>query len=425
MDPAAPLTVHEQDAASARPSRGGLLAIIGPGIIVAATGVGAGDLATAGIAGAKLGVGVVWAVIFGGVMKWVLNEGIARWQMATGDTLLAGWTRRLHVQWIFLAYLLLWSFCVGGALMKAVGAAAQALLPLPFEPQISIAIWGAGQSLIAVGLVLLGGYALFERLMAASIGIMFVTVVICAALLAPHIDPGHVHWINPLSLRGDEFTWTLALIGGVGGTVTLLSYGYWIREEGRAGAAGLRICRIDLGVGYGFTTLFGAALIVVAAATPDVAGSGVALLVNLADKIGESLGAWGRIVFLIGAWGAIFSSVLGVWQSVPYMFADFVRLTRRRPECANLAKTGGYRWFLTFIAVAPMALLQFKLEYVVKIYALTGVVFMPLLALSLLVMNTRTSWVGARFRNGWVINTLLALTLVFFAWQGIASLRAS
>ena len=40
------------------------LDLILPGILVAATGVGAGDLATAGLAGAKLGVGVAWAVIF-------------------------------------------------------------------------------------------------------------------------------------------------------------------------------------------------------------------------------------------------------------------------------------------------------------------------------------------------------------------------
>ena len=36
-----------------------LLAIIGPGILVAATGVGAGDLATGALAGSKLGVALL------------------------------------------------------------------------------------------------------------------------------------------------------------------------------------------------------------------------------------------------------------------------------------------------------------------------------------------------------------------------------
>ena len=38
------------------------LVLFGPGLLVAATGVGAGDLATAGFAGAKIGLAVAWAI---------------------------------------------------------------------------------------------------------------------------------------------------------------------------------------------------------------------------------------------------------------------------------------------------------------------------------------------------------------------------
>jgi len=59
-----------------------LLAVIGPGLLVAATGVGAGDLATASLTGIRLGTTVLWAVIVGAGMKYLLNEGLARWQPA-------------------------------------------------------------------------------------------------------------------------------------------------------------------------------------------------------------------------------------------------------------------------------------------------------------------------------------------------------
>ena len=51
----------------------------------------------------------------------VVGEGLARWQLATGTTLLEGWVERLGrwVSWYFLAYLVLWSFIVGGALIGA------------------------------------------------------------------------------------------------------------------------------------------------------------------------------------------------------------------------------------------------------------------------------------------------------------------
>ena len=73
-----------------RPAKTGILAMLGPGILVAATGVGAGDLATGALAGSNVGVAILWAVVAGAVFKFVLNEGLARWQLATGSTLLEG-----------------------------------------------------------------------------------------------------------------------------------------------------------------------------------------------------------------------------------------------------------------------------------------------------------------------------------------------
>ncbi|MBC8146017.1 MAG: iron transporter, partial [bacterium] len=41
----------------------------GPGILIAATGVGAGDLITASLAGSDVGLVVVWAVVLGALLK--------------------------------------------------------------------------------------------------------------------------------------------------------------------------------------------------------------------------------------------------------------------------------------------------------------------------------------------------------------------
>jgi Mn2+/Fe2+ NRAMP family transporter len=89
-----------------------LLAILGPGILVAATGVGAGDLATAAFTGSKLGMAILWVVVLGAFFKFVLNEGLTRWQLATGTTLLEGAMRLLGrpAQYGFLVYFLAWSF---------------------------------------------------------------------------------------------------------------------------------------------------------------------------------------------------------------------------------------------------------------------------------------------------------------------------
>ena len=119
------------------------LAIIAPGILVATTGVGAGDLLTASIAGSKAGLVILWSAVVGSFMKWTLNEGISRWQMATDTTLLEGWITRLGswTQWIFIVYFLIWTYGVGGALISACGVAMASMLPLG-DPVMSKNIWG-------------------------------------------------------------------------------------------------------------------------------------------------------------------------------------------------------------------------------------------------------------------------------------------
>ena len=72
--------------------RAGFLRSLGPGLALAATGVGAGDLLAALVAGATFGEMLGWAIALGALLKLALNEALARWQLATDTTLLYGFT---------------------------------------------------------------------------------------------------------------------------------------------------------------------------------------------------------------------------------------------------------------------------------------------------------------------------------------------
>lgn len=402
-------------------------AIIGPGILVAATGVGAGDLLTAGYAGAKVGLVLIWAVVIGAVLKWALTEGLARWQMATNTTLLEGWVTRLGgwIRWVFLIYLLMWSLVTGGSLGRACGVAGDALFPLGRQ-DISQAIWTVIHALGGLTLVWLGGFRLFERVMAALVLSMFVCVLLSAVLLRP--DWGLV--IDSLfrpTLKQGDLPYAIALLGGVGGTMTLMSYGYWIREVGRSGVAGARLCRLDLAVAYIGTAFFGIAMLVISSRIViSKAGADVALV--LAGEIGLALGPLMRWVFLVGFWGAVFSSLLGVWQSAPYLFADFLQLRRVRTSIdtrelasIDLARTPAYRGYLIAIAVVPLVLIGVSVREIQLAHAVLGALFMPLLAVTLLILNNNRAWVGS-FRNGWTSNVLLIITVLMFVIAGVLDL---
>lgn len=106
--------------------------------------------------------------------------------------------------------------------------------------------------LIGLGRVRAGGFQLFEKVMGVCIGTMFITVIVTAFLLwpgTPEILSGLFISVIP-DAKGAGITWTVALIGGVGGTLTMLCYGYWIREKGRTGTEAIKLCKIELAVGY-------------------------------------------------------------------------------------------------------------------------------------------------------------------------------
>jgi Mn2+/Fe2+ NRAMP family transporter len=401
--------------------------MIGPGLLLAATGVGGGDLATGSIVGSVLGTAVLWAVLIGALLKFVVTEGLTRWQLATGETLLEGAVQRLGpvVVWLFLPYLLLWTFFVGSAQMSATGITLHAIFPVFDDARDGKIAFGVASGLVGLALVWIGGYKLFERIMRVCIAVMFVTVIATAVLLWPGTAAVLQGIFVPRipDFAGEGLTWTIALIGGVGGTLTVMCYGYWLREEGRTRPEDLKVCRIDLGTGYLMTALFGMAMVVVGS-TIEVRGEGTELLVTLSERLVEVLGPTGKWFFLIGTFGAVFSSLLGVWQSVPYLFADCWGLLRRRrgevvePMPVDTRATP-YRVYLVLIAVVPMLGLFASFREVQKIYTVTGASFFPLLALAVLIFNGKTAWVGERFRNRPVTVVALVGVLVFFSWLGI------
>jgi Mn2+/Fe2+ NRAMP family transporter len=288
--------------------------------------------------------------------------------------------------------------------------------------------------MLAVILVSLGGYRLFERVMTACIGIMFFVVVITAIALQPPIGEvlGGLFVPSIPNLRSGGLEWTIALLGGVGGTLTVLAYGYWIREEGRTGTDDMRLCRVDLATGYTMTALFGMSMLIIGSQLAGVDGKGTRLLVDLAEGLQLTFGNFGIVAkwaFLIGAWGAVFSSLLGVWQSLPYLFTDFCNMTgtaagsRERARVDTNSRT--YRGYLYALATIPAAgLVLISFENAQKTYAIVGALVIPALSAILLYLNNRTSLVGKEHRNGWKSNVILGLAVLLFMYAGWLGIRA-
>jgi Mn2+/Fe2+ NRAMP family transporter len=385
---------------------------------VAATGVGSGDLVATLIAGERFGYHLLWAVILGCLVKATLAEGAGRWHLATGRTIFDGWASLgVWARAYFGAYIVIWGIVYGAAGMSATALPLQALFP--FAP---LWFWGAASGLVSLVFVWLNRYPSFERLMAALAGVMFVTGVGLGAAMPPAI--GEVATGMTPTLPPGSGIYTLGLIGGVGGTITMAAYGYWAQAKGWNDSRWMGVMRQDNAIAYAVTGVFVISMLVVGAEL--LHGRGISLtngdrgLLDLSEILRDRFGRGVAVMFLVGFWATAFTSVLGVWHGVSLLFADFVdhvRPRHRNPDVPR-ERSAAFRVYLCWLTFAPLLLLSLGRPFqLVLAYGVLGSMFMPFLAVTLLLL-LNSSRVPAEWRNGPVSNAGLVIAALLFAVVG-------
>ncbi|MEW6636396.1 MAG: Nramp family divalent metal transporter [Actinomycetota bacterium] len=404
---------------------GGRLKYVGPGLVVAATGVGTGDLVSSLSAGTNFGTVLLWAIVIGALLKYVLTEALGRWYMATGDTILEGWR---SLGWWAMAYFIVYLLTVTFVYGAASTSAASLALTTAFPDALPLWMWAVLHGILGFVVVGIGRYKIFERIMEVFVGIMFVTVVGLAIVMAPGLGELALGLVPRLPEGDGALLGALAIIGGVGGTFTLASYPYWARERGWRHPSWIPTMRTDLGVGYLTTAIFMVAMLIIGAELLFARGEGISGeegLVSLSGPIAERFGSIASVLFLVGFWAAATSSIIGAWNGAAYLFSDFVWTARgARDEEADrlLSETGWpFRIFLVWITFPPMILHAFgQPVLLVLIYAALGAFFMPFLAITFLWLLNRR--VDRAYRNGWLANVFLTAAVLLFVILGIQEL---
>jgi Mn2+/Fe2+ NRAMP family transporter len=370
------------------------------------------------------GLQLLWVVVLAAFLKCFLNEGIARWQLATDTTAIEAWT--IYLPWwvrvYFAFYLVIWTISVSAALTSASGLGI-ATLTGGAVPRS----WGAvSHSLIGGVLVFAGGFKGFEKVMKVLIATMFFSIVACAALTFS--DPGtFLRGLLVPAIPAGGGSSVLSVLGGIGGSIAMLAYNYWLREEKMAGPGWLRFVRADLAIAYAFTAVFGMAIMIVANQAFHVAGvqiTNAQAVTKMAETLGAIIGPIGFYAYSIGFWAAVFASLLGVWQSLPYLFADYYGLMRRysRQERERLRSVTStpYRVALLFVTLVPIpfAFIDQPL-IIIRTFTIVGSLFIPFLAATLIYLNNfRIPPDSGVPKNSVLTNVVLVFALVLFAVVG-------
>ncbi len=408
-------------------TRRGRLALLGPGLVLAAASVGAGDMVTSLAGASGYGMALLWAILIGVVLKFALTEAVGRLYLATGQTVIA--SLRSVGRWLpaaFFVFVLVIGLLYGAALGSVASLALSTLFPaLPLRP-LAIAI-----ALASAAIVYVGRYALFERVMSGFMLVKFLGMVALAiATLATTDDlPGLFSSLRPRLPEGDVVT-VLALIGGVGGTAGIASYSYWVREKRWQHRSWLPVMRADSAVSYTVTFLF--VLCTTVVGTGLLYGTGETIsgndgLAALADPLGADLGSAARVLFLGTFFFVTLSALVGGFNALCYLLADSLRNLRGIPESdaePHMAQTSRpFRLFVLYCAAAAVAVtFMGKPVALVLTYAAFGSLILPLLSGALLVLLNRRG-IEPLYRNKVMSNVLLSGAFILFGVLAAVQLK--
>ena len=218
---------------------------IGPGMVLAASIVGSGELIATTTLGAQTGFLLLWIILVSCAIKPAVQAELGRYTIATGHTGLEGFDElpgpRVIVRWLIWVWatMVVLTLLQIGGMYGGVSQVLHALIP-----SIPVNVW-VGVCLVAtLALLLSGGYERIERFAFIKVGFFTLLTVCAAAILFGGSTPMTVSDIASglrLSLPEAGLATAVAVFGITGvGAKELVMYPYWCVENGYASFTGPR-----------------------------------------------------------------------------------------------------------------------------------------------------------------------------------------
>ena len=218
---------------------------IGPGVILASTIVGSGELIATTVLGAENGYTLLWLILVSCTIKIVVQNELGRYTIGTGETGLEALDRfpgpRLRVSWVVWIWLGMYTT----TLMTQSGMLAGiAEVMNRVFPAVAIDVWVWGVALGTIIILMVGRYGFIEKISVALV-ICFTLVTVGAAQVLI-LSPQYFSWSSVgdgllFHMPQGGFVTAAAVFGITGvGTADLINYPYWCIEKGYARYTGPR-----------------------------------------------------------------------------------------------------------------------------------------------------------------------------------------
>lgn len=424
----------------------------GPGLIVSASVVGAGELITTTALGARAGFILLWLVFFSTLVKVAVQVQMARYSIVTGEGGMEGYAKvppRIGGKgWPFWAWavMALAKLIQTGGLIGGMAAVLSILMPVLGEPLSvgSLTLWAIVVTVVAIVTLYSNNYALIEKV-AILLTMTFVVVTVMVVLSLPATQ--YAYGASDLA-TGLSFQLPLAVVGialamfgltGVG-SEEITAYTYWVLEKGYAQWSGpndgsedyirrasgwIAVMQKDAIVSWFIYTISTAAFFILGAAVLNPQGlapEGNDMIMVLSETFASVMGEPGRIIFLIGALAALGSTI---WAAVPSWSRSWANALAILGvfDWADPKRREG--WMRFFIVALPLLWLATYLWIsspliMIQIGGIAGGAFLAAVAVSALYLTRK--YVDPRLRGGNFSTVAMWVSAVAIVALGIYSI---
>jgi len=360
------------------------LKFLGPGFILSASIVGSGELIATTTLGAKAGYVAFWVIIVSCLAKVAVQLEFGKYTILTGQTAMKAFNelqgpvlgRARWTVWMVFLLILLKIIQLGGM----IGSAAIVLNML--MPTIPITLWVFVVAFSLGILIYKGYYAVVEK-SSLFMTLMFTLLTITAVFFLTY-TPYAISSSDLLAGLGlqlpREFVAVAIGAFGITGVASdeIIAYNYWCIEKGYAAYTGprddtdewkrrargwIKVMYLDATVAMVIYTLVTAAFYLLGAAVLHQRGvipEGNQLIETVALIYTESLGPGVKIIYLVGAFFVLYSSLFAALAAWTRMYSDifgqlgwidFSDLKQRKKVIALLAWALPFVWAATYLFV--------------------------------------------------------------------------
>lgn len=406
------MTVQHKGEATPAVKKKNFLRYLGPGLITAALMVGPGSVTLSSKIGAIYGAELGWTLVIAVVLMMGYTEMSARIGIAANGTFIGVVKEKMGVGIGAIigigAFLVTTSFQAGNAI--GTGIAVEAVTG------INAKVWIVTLTLLAISLLFFKQfYQLLEKLMLGLVVLMLGTFLITTLIVRPSLHDIFSGFIP--TLPEGSIGLVVALFATSFSIVGAVYQSYLVREKG-LGLKDAKASGQEAIFGIFLLGIISFLIMITAATVLKPVGIVVDNAVEMGEALRPSFGSYATFIFMLGLFGASFSSLIGNATIGGSLLSDGFgfgkNLKDKKVRMAIIA-------VMTFGSIVALLFDGAPVNLIIFAQGIT-IFIVPVIAIVILLMANRKDVMG-ELKNGLLSNTLGVIGLLVLLYLAFTNFK--